>query len=43
MAQFDVYPNPSPRSRDLLRKPVMSLAAHAGELRDALDAVISGV
>ena len=26
-----------------LRKPVASLAAHAGELRDALDAVISGV
>lgn len=105
MAQYDVYPNPSARSRDvvpyvvdvqsdllsalrtrlvmpltrvavdlphpprrlapqfsiegerlalqpqttagldarLLRKPVASLAAHAGEIRDALDAVISGV
>jgi toxin CcdB len=27
----------------LLRKPVASLAAQAGEIRDALDAVISGV
>lgn len=27
----------------LLRKPVASLAAHAGEIRDALDAVISGL
>lgn len=27
----------------LLRKPVGSLAAHAGQIRDALDAVISGV
>ena len=105
MAQFDVYPNPSPRSRDwvpyvvdvqsdllaelrtrlvmpltrvgadlsqaprrlaphfvvegerlmlqpqasagidarLLRKPVASLAMHAGEIRDAMDAVISGI
>ena len=105
MAQYDVYPNPNPHSRDrvpyvvdvqsellselrtrlvlplsrvgadmahaprrlsplftvagqrlallpqvaagldakLLRKPVASLAAHAGELRDALDAVLSGV
>jgi toxin CcdB len=105
MAQYDVYPNPSARSRDvvpyvvdvqsdllsalrtrlvmpltrvavdlpypprrlaplfsiegerlalqpqtaagldarLLRKPVASLTAHAGEIRDALDAVISGV
>lgn len=105
MAQFDVYPNPSPRSRDqvpyvvdvqsnllsalrtrlvmpltrvavdsphpprrlapqftitgerlalqpqaaagldarLLRQPVASLAAHAGEIRDALNAVVSGI
>ena len=105
MAQYDVYPNPSPRSRDwvpylvdvqsdllsalrtrlvmpltrvavalpqtprrlapvfsiegerlalqplaaagldarLLKKPVASLAAHAGEIRDALDAVVRGV
>jgi len=105
VAQYDVYPNPSPRSREqvpyvvdvqsdllsalrtrlvmpltrvavdlphpprrlapqfsisgerlalqpqaaaglearLLRQPVASLAAHAGEIRDALDAVISGV
>jgi len=105
MAQYDVYPNPSPRSRDevpylvdvqsdlladlrtrlvmplartganltqaprrlsptfvvdgqllaalphlaagiearLLRKPVASLAGHAADLRDALDAVVSGV
>ena len=27
----------------VLRKPVASLAAHAGEIRDALDAVISGI
>ena len=27
----------------LLRAPVASLAAHAGEIRDALDAVLSGV
>ena len=27
----------------LLKQPVASLAAHAGEIRDALDAVISGV
>ena len=27
----------------LLRKPVSSLVGHAGEIRDALDAVISGV
>lgn len=26
-----------------LKKPVTSLAGHAGELRDALDAVISGI
>ena len=105
MAQFDVYANPSPRSRDwvpwvvdvqsnllsalptrlvmpltrlgldlihtprrlapqflvqgerlalhaqsaasldarLLRKPLVSLAAHAGEIRDAMDAVLSGI
>ena len=105
MAQYDVYPNPSVRSRDwvpyvvdvqsdllsalrtrlvmplgrvavdldpaprrlaplftiagerlalqpmatagldarLLRRPVASLAAHAGEIRDALHAVISGI
>lgn len=103
MAQFDVYPNPSPRSREwvpyvvdvqcdllsalrtrlvmpltrvgvaqaprrlapvfvidgerlalqpqtatgmdarLLKKPVASLLAHSGEIRDALDAVVSGV
>lgn len=105
MAQYDVYPNPSPRSRDevpylvdvqsdlladlrtrlvmplahtgatltqaprrlsptfvveghllaalphlsagidarQLRKPIASLAAHAADLRDALDAVLSGV
>ena len=27
----------------LLKKPVASLAAHAGEIRDALEAVVSGV
>jgi toxin CcdB len=27
----------------LLNKPVASLAAHAGEIRDALDAVVSGI
>lgn len=27
----------------LLKQPVASLAAHAGEIRDALDAVVSGV
>ena len=105
MAQYDVYPNPSPRSREwvpyvvdvqsdmlsalrtrlvmpltrvgvdldqaprrlapvftiagerlalqpqtaagldarLLKQPVASLLAHAGEIRDALDAVLSGV
>jgi toxin CcdB len=105
MAQYDVYPNPSPASREvvpfvvdvqsdllsdlrtrlvmpltrvgvalkhpprrltpqftvqgerlalspfqaagldarLLRKPVASLAVHAGEIRDALDAVVSGI
>jgi toxin CcdB len=105
MAQYDVYPNPSPRSREevpylvdvqsdlladlrtrlvmplahtgakltqaprrlsptfvvegqllalqphlaagiearMLKKPVSSLAAHAIDLRDALDAVLSGV
>ncbi len=27
----------------VLKQPVASLAAHAGEIRDALDAVISGI
>lgn len=68
VAQFDVYLNPSPRSREeipfvvdiqsdlladlnarlaidarLLRRPVASLAGHDGEVRDALDAVLSGI
>ena len=105
MAQYDVYPNPNPRSRDsvpyvvdvqsdlldvlrtrlavplsrigverpglprrlipivvvkgerlavhpheaagiearLLRRRVVSIAEHAGEIRDALDAVVSGI
>lgn len=33
----------APLNARLLRQPLASLAGHAGELRDALDAVVSGV